>query len=795
LPPRPVYLLLAGWFIAAPAFAADLPTFAIPPQSLRTAIVALAVQANISVSSGTAQACGPSQGVAGRLSVEEALSRVLAGTGCTYSRIDSQTFVIVRSPPREAAPKPIAAAPPAEVTSVNEIIVTAAKRSVGLSRAPYAVSVVETPDLISSPSSDIRGIAGEVSGLGVSNLGPGRDKLTLRGLTDGPLSGLTQSVVGLYLDDARLTYDAPDPALRLIDVDRVEVLRGPQGTLYGSGAIGGVIEIITHPPDLSAYSAVVGGGATTVEDGALGQQTDVVLNLPIVRDRLGLRLVAYDDRFGGYIDDLNLGLKNVGGTLREGARVASLWQIRDGWALKANFVSQTLKSNDSQYAFDDLGAYNRSLTLQEPSRNDFDGWSATLTGDLGWAKLKVSTAQQEHILASRYDATLDAPLFGGSGPTAFDEGDDIRSVTREATLTSPAGGRLTWIAGAFFSDYTHDRTAVASTDPVPLDLYNATRQDHTDETALYGELTWSVTDRLRLTGGARAFHLSVNTTSLTAQIGAQPVPFSGKHADHGIAPKVSAEFDATPNLIIYVQASDGYRASEFNSGSLAGSPYGSIGVGGQPYRYVPPDSLVSYEAGARWSEADDRLQARVAAYAMDWRDIQSERLSAAGLPFVAQIGNGRIFGLEGEGEYNQGPWRLRANLQLNESKVTAPAADLGQVLSPDIPGSPDLLANLELQRSLHWGPVGANLTASLGYVGTSHLVLSSVSSAAMGNFWTSRLGARLFVGRWTWEALIENVLGSRGDTFSYGNPFLVGHVQVSAPQPPRALSVRLTRAF
>ena len=631
--------------------------------------------------------------------------------------------------------------------------------------------------------------------MGVSNLGPGRDKLTLRGLTDGPLSGLTQSVVGLYLDDARLTYDAPDPALRLIDVDRVEVLRGPQGTLYGSGAIGGVVQIITHPPNLTTYSAVGGAGLTTVEDGALGQQTDVVVNLPIFRDRVGLRLVAYDDRFGGYVDDVNLGMRNVGGTLREGARLTGLWQIRDGWAVKANFVSQTLKSNDSQYSFDDLGAYNRGLMLQEPSRNDFDGWSASLTGDLGWAKLKVSTALQEHILGSRDDATLDAPLFGGSGPSAFDQGDDIRSVTREATLTSSGEGRLTWIAGVFFSDYTHDRTALMSEVPSGLELYNAARQDHTDETALYGEVTWAATERLRLIAGARAFHLSVHTSSQTTQMGDAPVPFDGKHADQGIAPKLSLEFDAEPNLILYGQASDGYRATEYNAGLLAGSPFGSIGAGGQPYRYVPPDSLISYEAGARWSTADERLRARVAAYAMDWRDIQAERLSAAGLPFVAQIGNGRIFGLEGEGEYNQGPWRLRANLQFNESKLTAPTSDLGQALSPDIPGAPDLLANLELRRSIPWGSRSVNLTAALGYVGTSRLVLSSAPSALMGNFLTSRLGARLPIGRWTWEALVENAFGSRGNTFSYGNPFLVGHVAVSAPQAPRALTVRLSRAF
>lgn len=253
----------AGCMAMVPSVSAAQETFAfsIPAKPLSEGLVDLAVRANLSIGADAAKACRPNgNAVAGRLTAEQALSRLLADTGCGYRMIDSRTVRIVRSRVRQrhaVAPVPRVVtdpvAPPTQ--TVSEVVVTSAKRSIGLDRAPYAVSAVQGATLSESGAVNTADLAHRIAGLTVTNLGPGRNKLFVRGLSDGPLTGRTQATVGLYFDDSRTTYNAPDPDLRLVDIARVELLRGPQGSLYGAGSIGGVLQVITNAPRLADRSA------------------------------------------------------------------------------------------------------------------------------------------------------------------------------------------------------------------------------------------------------------------------------------------------------------------------------------------------------------------------------------------------------------------------------------------------------------------------------------------------------------------------------------------------------------
>ena len=254
---RTVLCAALAWSLCGSAMAADPAHFAIPAQPLSDAVLAFGRQSGISIGSGAAAQCGPSRPVHGDFQVEDALTRLLAGTGCTWRRIDAQAFVIVRSPSgvrwpwrRRAPPPPsVSDGPP---TQLDEVVVTATKESLTLSQAPYALSVQDGRDLDQATGRDTADLVTRLSGLAMTHLGPGQNKIFVRGVADGPLTGQTQAMVGLYLDNTRLTYDAPDPDLRLIDIQRVELLRGPQGTLYGAGTIGGILKFVTRRPDLTA---------------------------------------------------------------------------------------------------------------------------------------------------------------------------------------------------------------------------------------------------------------------------------------------------------------------------------------------------------------------------------------------------------------------------------------------------------------------------------------------------------------------------------------------------------------
>src|SRR6185436_13315246 len=162
-------------------------------------------------------------------------------------------------------------------------------------------------------------------------------------------TGRTQSTVGLYLDDIPITYNAPDPDLRLADLERVEVLRGPQGALYGSGSIGGIVRLVTQRPDPAAASGQITLEGMLNDPGDRSFGAEAVFNLPLASGRAAIRGVAYVDEFAGYLDNPGLGLEDVNGGRRTGVRLAGLAELPGGWQGHATLLRQGIKTDDSQY--------------------------------------------------------------------------------------------------------------------------------------------------------------------------------------------------------------------------------------------------------------------------------------------------------------------------------------------------------------------------------------------------------------------------------------------------------------
>ncbi|MBU3974956.1 MAG: TonB-dependent receptor [Alphaproteobacteria bacterium] len=772
---------------AAQAQAGDAVEVSVRPQPLRTALMEFGLQAGVTIDAGGSERCGTSRGVRGRMSVETALSRLTLGTNCAASRVSAGAYRIIRRTPGRAAPLHSTPAPsaPSTVATLDEVVVTAARADdLLLSRAPYGLSSLDGLTLERAGVTDLTGVAARVAGLTVTNLGPGRDKVFIRGMADGPVAGQAQALIGLYLDDVRLTYDAPDPALRLTDIERVEVLRGPQGALYGAGSMGGVVQVVTRAPDLTGFYGRATGEAALTSGGSPGATAELMINAPLFRDRLAVRLVGYDETIGGYVDDPALGLGNSGEVHRQGLRAAALWSPREGWTLRAGFLAQTLSADDSQYATLGPGSpYARRRRLAEPNRNDFDGLWASVEGDLGWGRLKASSSIQSHSLDARYDATPAAALFGLAGTAAMDQADDLSAAVHEIRLNGDQGARLKWSAGLFFSEYTHDGTVAVSDGAGGPAVLLRRREDHVDEAALFGDVRYALSDRLAVTVGARVFRIGVEHRSGTA---GTPGFFEGEDALVDVAPRVVVEYDRGP-FVFYALATEGYRGPGFNAGAE--------GAGGrQPFRSVRPDEITAGEIGARFSLLGGHLRGRAAVFVADWSDIQSDRFDDRGLPFTANLGDGRNEGLEGEVQWRSGPWTLDGHAVVNDPDLTHP--DPGFDLGDDIrlPAVADFSLQVGLVHEARLAQATLRTEARLGYIGPTDIALSPTSTGVSAGYLTSQIGVSAEVGRWSVRALVDNLFNRDDDTFSFGNPFYASDA-MSTPQRPITARLALTARF
>ena len=773
------------WAVAQDRSVVDV---SIAPQPLRTAVLDFGLQAGVTIDAAGSERCGPSRGVRGRLSVQAALSRLTLGTHCVASRVGADSWRIVRLAPPTPGPTADRAnpAPPPSVPIVlDEVVVTAARSDhLLLSRAPYGLSSLDGLTLDRAGVTDLQGVAARVAGLTVTNLGPGRDKLFIRGMADGPVAGQTQALIGLYLDDVRLTYDAPDPALRLADVERVEVLRGPQGALYGAGSMGGVVQVVTRAPDLTGFYGQARTEAALTSGGGAGHVGEVMVNLPLFQDRVAVRLVGYDETVGGYVDDPALGLTNSGDMRRQGLRIAGLWRVSPAWTLRAGFLAQTITVDDSQYAT--LGPdapYARRRGLAEPSRNDFDGVWAAADGDLGWARLRASSSLQSHGLDARYDATPSAALFGLGGTAALDQADDLSAAVHEVRLNGDFGDRLRWSAGVFFSEYTHNRTVLVSDGQGGPAALRQHRRDHVDEAALFGDVSYAPLEHLKITLGARLFRIGVEHRSETS---GAPGSFEGDAQLVDVAPRLVVEYDRGP-FVFYALATEGYRGPGFNAGAPGAG-------GGQPFRAVRPDEIVAGEVGARFSLLEGRLRGRAAVFLADWSDIQSDRFDERGLPFTANLGDGRNRGIEGEVEWRRGRWTLDGHAVVNDPELTRP--DPGFALGPDsrLPAVADFSLEGGLVHESRLAQATVRWEVRLGYVGPSDIALSPTSSGASAGYLTSQAGVSAEIGRWGVRASVDNLFDRDDDTFSFGNPFYASG-EVSTPQRPITGRVALTARF
>lgn len=793
--------------IAPSAMAAASPVyqFNISSKPVSEALIDFAIQSNLSIG-GVASCHGVSPNLIGAFNVDDGLKRLLAGAGCRFRRVAAGTIRILpqAKSPLGPGPNPPSGVQPSipSVDVVQEVVVTATKRAAEIDQLPYSVSALGAEALNVAGATDIEDVATQLTSLATTNLGPGRDKILLRGLSDGVFTGRTQSLVGLYLDDVPITYNAPDPDLHLGDLEAIEVLRGPQGTLYGSGSMSGVYRIVTHKPDLGEFSGSVRAGGELTTGGAASNQEEGVVNVPIIADRVAARAIVYQDVDGGYISDVDLHLSNVDTSVRTGGRASVLADLDPTWTLNGSFAVQSIKSDDTQYIIPALGRLHRANDVRETSSNDFYQGAVTLEKTADWGDLRSTTSVVRHKFATQSDASNALPLFGSttSNVGAYDEPSKIDMAVEDLVWTSPGGGRLQWLAG-FFGSVTRETTDAfvrandANGSPAQV-LYQEYRTDHLGEAAAYGEATLSLTQALQATLGARASFNTVHTLSNVEdpQTGRNRL-FNGSTPNTDVSPKFALSYRLPDHQLVYLSVEEGHRPGGFNTGGLIGTVFLTNKNVAGIHRQFGADELWNYEIGTKLNLFRGRVRLRSALFYTFWTNIQTDQFLSSGLSYTTNAGDGRDLGFENEADIRLTQhWSVTANALINEPQLTRAAP--GFTSGVNLPGVPDLLAGVRTEYQHHlFGQYSGLLSADARYLGRSQLTFDPKITAPMGGYVLARLSAQFVAPRWRLAVFLSNPTNETGNTFSYGNPFNYQQVREVTPQRPRSVRLVLSANF
>ena len=788
-----VLMLAASGALAETARAAPARyVFMIPAKARSEALIDLGVQARVTL--GGASSCpGRSPAVVGAMTLRQALDTVTAGAPCRFEILNDATVSILPGRPTTRAPASSTVVEP--ISPIEGVIVTATKRPTRLGAAAGGVSVVSAGQLNDTGAVDTRSISQQTAGFITTNLGAARNKIMLRGLSDGAFTGRTQQTVGTYLDNIPLTYNAPDPDLRLIDVERVEILRGPQGALYGGGSLSGVYRIVSRKPVLDEWSGAMRAGGALTESGSPSSRLEGVVNLPVVTGRAALRLAAYSDVDGGYVDDVNLRLSNVDRTTRTGGRAALSVRLDDSWTVKVSGARQDLHATDSQYTTPSLGGQKRANQVRETHDNVLQQGAVTITGGGDWGRFESSTGYVRHRFASRFDATaaLNGAEAAGVDVGLFDEASKVRLLVEDAVLSSPDNDRFRWLLGLYglasLEDTDGELRARTTYNPSRL-VYLEVRRDRRRELAVYGEASYDLGAGWTASLGGRAFTTAVRTTSAVEAPPGQPRDLDRKARFTGVSPKFSLQHALGKQGLVYLLTSEGYRSGGFNSGGITAPSVLRASF--------KPDHLRNYEVGASISPLEGRVVLRAALFHDVWTDIQTDQyLSPSGLSYTANVGDGRNTGLEIEGTLRPRPGlTIEANALFNQPRLSKVDRNFASAAQSELPGVPDVSAGglARYQKDLA-ADRRLIVTAEMEYVGQSRLTFDRRLSPSMGGYVTGRLSAEMAMADWGVTLAVTNPANASSDTFAYGNPFSFGQVRQVTPLRPRTWSLDISRIF
>lgn len=551
--------------------------------------------------------------------------------------------------------------------ALEEVIVTATKRAVNMQDLPMSIEAFGTEQMEKIGMLNMRDALNVIPSMSTVTTSPGRNEVVFRGVSTGSGEWRTDSGSAVYLGDVPMTSatQAVDP--RMVDIERVEALPGPQGTLFGSSSQSGAFRIIPNQADHSGGYGSFNIGATYMEEGDPGYKLEGWANIPLIDDTLSMRIALFDVETGGYIDNIygtNIFTDDDNADVVEddfntwdqtGGRLSVLWSVNDSWDVEGMFMQQEQTSKGDWLSDPNAEGVGdlEIVRFHKDFRND-DWWigALTITGDLGFAEFKSVTSYLDREIFYEFDATVNGQVraqrvltpgeyiyynvlyaTGFNRETAIND-QTAERVTQEFRLSSTSDSRLQWMVGAFYEktddwwDYVfaevedlantpfgyywalNYETYIPNTNSWYKEIYSST----TEQIALFGELNYRITDRLSATIGARWFEYDRdrNETKEWPEGWAYDTDiYKGKDDDTLF--KFAIDYSLSDDKMIYALYSEGFRLGGPNSIKNPSSKLPD---------YYGPDGLRNYEIGLKSQWMNNRLQWNLTLYTMDWEDIQ-----------------------------------------------------------------------------------------------------------------------------------------------------------------------------
>ena len=830
---RRVLAAIALLGMVSPATLAELShryNFKIAPQSLSSALIQFSEQADVQVV-GRAESYAnlKTDGVSGELTAREALRNLIGNNPLLVEEVTERSVRIVAAPshgssepksstsattsaPAPSGPAQTMTSDPPPVLQLEEVVVTAQKRAERLIDTPQSVTVLSSADITRLGAVQLRDFATSVPGLTLATAGAGFNQVTLRGVTTGiNLS----STVGMYVDDVAFgssTAFAHGSMLGLdvglFDIDRIEVLRGPQGTLYGASTIGGLIKYVTKLPDTHNFIGEARAGVSSTQHGGINYDVSGAVNLPLASDQAALRISAYQSHDGGFIDNVANGRNDVNRSNIHGGRADFLWTPTAALSIRLVGFLQDISRNGqatADYALTgatDFGALDQHRGFDEPFEQHFRLASGTVTYDFEVARLTSITSYQStktdnfYDLSAAYVPVLNSlPVFGGPYSAVGDPAiDSTDKFIQEIRLESAKGTPLEWLIGGFYThEASNDRQSFTLADlaglPKPNNLFATDNPSSFKEYAAFGDLTYHLTQRLDLAGGLRYAHNQQVFTQNGSGLFSGSLP-SRESSDSVLTYLANVRYRFTDDATGYLRYGTGYRPGGPNA--VANDP-----VTGRPT--APPnfhaDRLRSYEAGFKSQFADRRYALDVDAYYIDWSDIQIFT-NFNGFSFNGNAGKASIRGSEltltalpARG------LRLTGAFAYQDAHLDEAAPDLGGANGERLPNVPRFTAAVTSDYEIVSGGLRPTVGATLRYV-TRRMASFDQSLAnpqyTLPAYALLDLRAGVTVHTITAQLYIHNVLDRLGQLSA--NTGYGPYAQVAIVQP-RTVGITLSMSY
>jgi iron complex outermembrane recepter protein len=665
----------------------------------------------------------------GAFSIDHALRTLLEPSGLTYRSLNPRAYMVV-SPQTDAAPPALeqGAARAGESTqaarmpgsaraeeganvqrSLEEILVTAQKIEERLRDVPMSITALTVRDVRALGATRFLDFANVVPSLSFTSSGVGQTQVSLRGITSGYNVSPT---VGIYVDD--VPYGSSTPFVNgaqlaldvgLYDMSRIEILRGPQGALYGASTMGGLLKYVTNVPDASTFVGAVRAHVSSTHHGGVGYDASSVLNMPLAADESALRIGGFYQHNGGYVDNLTLDHQDVDRADVYGGRIDFLYAPSERLSVRTTAYAQDIHRDGAIAADFDRGAgepidgeLEQRRALAEPFDQRFRLVSATVRYAFDSATLtSISSHQLAHSEAVTDFSALYVPQFGG--PSAFSaigltRKTDTDKTTQEIRLAH-TGPAVDWLLGGFYTNedseqfqllLPYDPSGAAS----PVNFLTARIPSRFEEVAGFGSITLHVGDELDVTGGVRYAHNSQRQEQIAS--GELIEPTEERSSSDSVATYLATiRLRGSDNVMPYFRFATGYRPGGPNAvlRDATAQPRGPTTFNS--------DQLVSYEAGVRFGSADRRFNADLAAYYIDWDDLQIVAIRN-GLGVIANAAKARSQGAElTVAAAPDANLIIGGAFGYTDAELTEDAPDLGGVKGESLPDTPKITATVSAE--------------------------------------------------------------------------------------------------